>query len=367
MKKIIIIILVLGVLAPSTLYAQQGNNAGLARKVSTCMSGLRQFMAAGIGYEGFTDYFRDFKLWPVHYADVAALQQKVNKARYAVVASFLRCDKDRLQIVSDQYYKLEAELYYVRFYVDTQGDSLVNRTKTFEDREKFIQDMTKFYLLRKKSQDPEQDKAIISGYFDEFLKKYEEKAKTYAGFGKDPVYKDLGAKFDELINTFKGLSKIKSGLTSDKPKETKPKKDKNSTNTSAGPKKTVKERAAQIFGKLFNACVTTENDRYCISGPSAAKKPKEKKKPKTFEDVMISVQAQQLKKTKDLNKVEMLTRYELLYGDVSGGGMGEILDKLDLLKASITKGTEGDPKKGSYNPLDQVNKCAENVLKKHCK
>lgn len=334
----------------------------------SCLNGLNSFMAAGIGYEGFTDYFRDFLLWPSHYADVAAVQQQVNQARYAVVAAFLRCDTNRLKSSTDAYYKLEAELYFVRHFVDTGGGFLKVLSEG-NDRDSFLNDMSNFYILRKKSENPDQDKAILAGYFDEFTQKYGEKAKSYASFGNDPAFKDLGAKFDELIKSFKDLSSTSSALKSSNEKEEKPKKAESGDAPAVnGPPKTVKERAAGLFAKILNACVTTPNDRFCIAGSSTTTDPLQTKpgEKKSFGDVIFSIQQQELKQTQDVDKVEMLTRYELLYGDVSGGGVGQVLDRLDKLNSVLGQGIDKVPETGSLLPLEKVSQCATTVLKKQC-
>lgn len=342
------------------------------RNLLSCLSGWRQFISAGIGTQGFKDYWRDFSLYPAHYADVVIVEQQLNKARYAVMAAFLRCDLNKLKSVTNAYYKLEAELYFVRHFVETSGGSVKILTENPAERQKLVDEVANHIILFKKSQNPEEDRAIISGYFSTFETKYKERAKKYAQFGNDAVYGELGKKFDELIDTFKSFGKINNDLQKEEKPAEKTAEQNRETKTPAhaGALKNIKELAAAI-AKRFDACATTEDKRYCITGedrkktedpftPSNITKSSEKK---TFGEVMFLVEKRAQERTEDIDKVQMLAKYEILYGQVNGDGIIELMKKMDALLAILGPAKE----EGSIEPLNKLQQCAKHVNTNQCK
>lgn len=392
-KKYYFIFLLLSLALPVIVNAQPAKQS---RNLVSCLSGMRQFLSAGLGYESFTDYWRDFSLWPSQYADVASIENQVNKARYAVVAAFLRCDLNRLQSVTNAYYKLEAELYFVRHFVDTSGGEVRNLIADAADRESFANTMINSLLLRKVSADKEKDRALFRGYFDEFDAKYAERAKSYASFGKDPVFQELGKKFDELIETFKSLSNLggamKAAGKEAVKKEEKPAAEESSNAGAAqSPPKSIREKASSFLSKFMDLCVTPSGvgpagidithsalsqseNRYCLLGDAnttkqefSAPDPNVNKASdkKSFGEIITAISRQQAKQTEDISKAEMLTRYELLYGEVNGGGVLELFQKMNTLNAILGKGID-TPLSGSLEPLAKVKSCLQDALKKQC-
>lgn len=342
------------------------------RNLESCLSGWRQFISAGIGTQGFKDYWRDFSLYPAHYADVILVEQQLNKARYAVMAAFLRCDLNKLKSVTNAYYKLEAKLYFVRHFVETSGGSVKILIENPAERQKVIDEVVNHILLFKKSQNPEEDRAIISGYFSTFETKYKERAKKYAQFGNDAVYSELGKKFDELIETFKSFGKINDDLQKEEEpidKETEKNKE-TKTPAHAGASKNIKELAAAI-AKRFDACATTEDERYCITGEDRKKTEdpftplnvKSNTERKTFGEVMFLVEKRGVERTEDLDKAQMLAKYEILYGQVNGDGIIELTKKMDALLTILGPAKE----EGSIEPLNKLQQCAKHVNTNQCK
>jgi len=346
---------------------------------ASCLAGWRDFLSASTPQTDVSDYFRDFFLWPSHYADVAAIQNQLNKSRYAVMAAFFRCDLERLKVVTEAYYRLEAELYFVRHYVQTDGDNLHVLTENAAERQKFQKEMIDYFIVRKESPDPEKDRALFSGYFDLFAAKYGAKARTYGSFGNDPAYSQLVEKFNDLLDTLKSFSEPYEQLKA------------LGNEAIVEPAQAIGRAAAAAYdspagalidlGKAiaqrFDACVETDDNRYCLSdiGSSADRADEDPFSflgaPRTFTQVMISVRKKSVQRTDDVSKADMLKRYELLYGQLGGGGTRATLDRLDTLNAILGDGAPAKPGsaaiKGSLKPLQDIATCADNIVDKQCK
>lgn len=393
--KIAIIVLIAGVFALAPARAQNepffGSQSELSkgRNVTTCTAGLRQFMSSAVGFEDLSDYWRDLFLTPMHYADVAAIENHLNRTRYAVVSTFLRCDLEALSGLLPQYYKLEAELYYVRHYVDTSLGYLHILTENKLERKKFSEDMIDYMLVRKNSQKIEEDMALFGGYFDVFEAKYRQRAKQYMSFGKDPIYEELLAKFGELIDTLKSFRELGgavAGLGGDI-KDAAADAATSIKNTAVSvyesPTNALKNFALEALSR-FRSCPDTDSPEDCpdaglykAAGDIAdALKPNPGKK-KSFEEAMVAISSQKRERVKLLDKAEMLARYEVLYGQVNGDGITEVLKTIDRLNTVLGKGQQPDKKAkepeeqikipGSLDPLGKMQQCAQLVLDRECK
>lgn len=377
-----------------------------AEKLESCAAGWRAFLAAGVGYESFTDYVRDFFLLPSHYADVRAVENQLNKARYAVMSAFLRCDTSRLKSATNAYYRLEAELYFLRHFVDTDGGFLRILSESPEERGKFVQEMTDFMILRKKSEDPEADRAIFSGYFNLFEGRYKERAKSYAGYGDDPIYSDLAAKFGELIETLKSFGELTDELGSlGEEAIVDPLRAAADATVAAfqQPNKALLGILEAARSKI-GACIETDDNRFCTTGDSRNDSEHDpdlfsndvlpdiaspqfwdridQARQKaggglTYEQVNQAITAAQEKKFEDVSEVEMRTRYEVLYGYVSGDGVSKVIETMDELIFTLEEGRLADPnaptafgKKnipGSLEPIGNFGKCVAQVRERVCK
>lgn len=352
------------------------------RNPASCLAGLRQFFQAGIGFEDLTDYVRDFFLWPSHYADVANVQDQLNRTRYQVVSAFMRCDIQRLPTITESYYRLEAELYFLRHFVDTGSGFAKILTESPGAKKKFEDEMVDYMILTKiTSENEDLDRARYRGYFDLFTARYAERAKTYASFGNDPVFEELSAKVDELVDTFKSFSKLGSeihDLTNEAIIEPATAIKNAAVAVWKEPGKSLKAGVLGII-KKFDACAETPDNRYCLTGEDNTGSSyglnifgnDDPSNRKTFEDVSIAIEKQAVKKTEDKDQAEVLAKYELLYGQVNGEGITAIIENMDKLLALLREGRPADQNNdqvfGSLSPLQRVAQCAEQVKGNVCK
>lgn len=417
MKKIICAIILISILSPfaSPVVRAQENiqffgSEPLAseqdegRNLLECLKGWRQFLSAFIGYEGFVDYWRDIFIlswkWPMYFADINNVEMQLNKSRYAVMSAFLRCDTNRLKSVTQAYYRLEAELYFLRHFVDVSGGFLNFKTESRGNRDEFRDEMLDFFALRKESSDPNQDKSLFMGYFDEFEGKYSGRAEQYAGYGDDPIYNDISSKFDDLIKTFKDFGKESAALVGDVADTAVAAVEAGKKGVSAlahpintlgalameaykrfqicpsgdaADCKTLGEvvvnalregiEGAKTFGKLSLTLVggvvatpvaittiTVEKIVDALSGSGIKATPDEVQQILSEVNEVAEAQAEQ---------ADMMARYELLYGQVAGDGIVELTNRMDILLGILGP-------KGSQPPLEKIAKCADYVQNAVC-
>lgn len=374
------------------------------RNLLECLKGWRQFLSAFIGYEGFLDYWRDIFIlswkWPMYFADINNVELQLNKSRYAVMSAFLRCDTNRLKSVTQAYYKLEAELYFLRHFVDVSGGFLNFKTESRGNRNQFRDEMLDYFTLRKASENPDQDKALFIGYFNEFEGKYRERANQYSSYGDDPIYSDISSKFDDLIKTFKDFGKESAALAGDINAARKEAQEagKRGLNALAHPINTLGALAEEAY-KRFQICPATDLGE-CKTIDEVLKKGLEEgiegaklfgklsltlvggilTAPVTIttitvEKVVDALSGSGIKATPDevqqilseVNEVseaqaeqaDMMARYELLYGQVAGDGVIELTNRMDILLEIL--GPEG-----SQLPLEKIAKCADYVQNAVC-
>lgn len=380
------------------------------RSFLECLKGWRQFIAATSPFDpgNFDEYIKEifYVSWrsPALFADIVNIEEQVNRARYAVMAAFLRCDLNRLESVTEAYYRLEAELYYVRHSVDTSGGYI-------QKREDFANELADYLIVLKASGDPEKERAIYTGYFDLFKSKYRERAKIYADSSNDPIFAELGAKFDELIETFKSFKTLGSEMAN-LGKDVGKAVAEGATAVGGAvvapfenPGKALKDLASNI-NERFKICPSTGHPDECITFTealitggsivgktayevgvvvkdivvgaaktavgtgkavkdkvvelfSSAAKSGAKITPQDVQKVAEEVAAVVGKENVD--RADMLLRYELLYGQVGGAGVLALMARMDTLLGILGSGDEG-----SLQPLKQADRCAERVKNRVC-
>lgn len=351
------------------------------RNLKNCIAALGRFLSppnADI-FEDVADYFRDFTLLPSHYADVAAVENQVNKSRYAVIAAFLRCDLNRLPAVINAYIKLEAELYFVRHFVKTDGGYLHDRIASSAEKQQFLEQMLDHLLNLRSSEDEDRDRAMYEGYFDQFVARYRERGRGYANFGEDPAYSELSERVEKLgqtLSSFETLGGEMANLGKDVAKDV-------SDAASAVKQAAVsayEKPGAALKGALENAvsrfqiCPAAGDPEDCKDLIGLYKSAKDAalgvekffnktSEPKTFEQVQTAINQAGVDEQEGLDKGEMLARYELLYAQVNGDGVAALMANMDGLL--LTLGADG--KAGSLPPLKQIAECAEDVKSRECK
>lgn len=362
---------------PSIGVLDKGNNAvecakGIFKFVGSPKSNLISF------WEDFKDYWRDFLLWPLHYADVAIVENQWHEATRELFAAFMRCDVDRIKSLENTYWRLYAELFYVRHFVDTDGGYLRILSENPSERDAFKKRMLMSFVGRGDISEDSQS-ILFSGYFDLFEAKYKDRAKTYASFGNDPAFTQLAEKVKGLFETIKSLKDLGTEEYWQVEEEAVElandlKKPVNAVVEGWQDKGTVAKETSAKVANTFRVCPEGDPasckgildssvgvaEAVLGAGTSTWNKMNDRK---TFEQVQIAITQEQIKRTEDRTRGEMLARYELLYGRISGDGIAAINERMDKLIEIV--GPKED--KGSLPVLKKVAECAKEVKEKVCK
>ncbi|PIQ77583.1 hypothetical protein COV82_03715 [Candidatus Peregrinibacteria bacterium CG11_big_fil_rev_8_21_14_0_20_46_8] len=354
------------------------------RNLKTCSAGWRQFISAGVGYTDFVEYWKDFFRWPSHYADIQRVQNQLNKARYAVMGAFLRCDLERLESVTNAYYKLEAELFFLRKFVRTDDDTLTIVTETGA-RQKLKRELIDSMLLRKPNSGGK-DELLFDAYFDEFEAKYAERAKGYANAEGDPVYDELIEKIKKLGDTFKSFGELGDelgGLAKDVGEAGDAIGEAVDSALTSPPSETLAKIGKGIASK-FDVCATLDGFEYtksgCASGalsalfedqgddPFEARAADPSPQPQSFTELNLRVRQREEQLEQNLDIEKLRARYELLYGTVNGEGLQQILGRADTLQEVIIGEDKnaGPTLPSTLELLDQVAICANNAHELQC-
>lgn len=397
LKKLFSILLLMSLVAPQQAAGQSGleffsgepAERRTGRNVRNCLFSFGQFLLVGAGLDTIPShvqlkwppFLRDIFLLPAQYADVMNIERQANRARTSVMGAALRCDMNRLQSYVNAYYKLEAELYYVRYFVDAGGGWFswalpggaprILRVTTFEgQRAKFVEDMiANFAQIR--TMDSDQARLTFSAYFNEFEEKYRERARTYAGL--DDVWSELKNKLDELVETFRTFGNLGNEFK-ELGKETAALATEVGTSVAGrvttffkSPAKSIGEGILEIHNR-FQVCPLSDNSE-CKPGYKAladtvsgilgvGSSVRNFSERRSFEDLSVAIMQQEQTKTDDMARAEMLTRYEVLYGQVNGNGVLYVIDKMDELVNILSN--------PSIAGLNRVSQCAEMIRKREC-
>lgn len=365
-----------------------------------CLAGYSQFISATIGYEGFTDYWLDIWKgirWPMYYSDIANVEQQMNKSRYEVMAAFMNCDVKRLKTVTDAYYRLEAELYFVRNFIDISAGTIRSRIDSGESTS-FAKKMVDYF--------PNQDMALFNGYFDLFSSKYADRAAKYRSYSEDPIFGSIIDKIGELVDAFKSFGKLGDefgGLASDTGKALA----EAGSSTGAAYNNLSFGNVVNSVSNVFQICPDATNPTWgCMSFADAIARGAAKTwsttkevgsavgsaavgalkatgrtiggliegaknlpdtiveavtssgEKKTYEDIEKAIEKTGVMSAENAQKADMLTRYEVLYGQVSGEGVRDLTARIDKLYETIEK--------GSLPALNTFGQCVAKVQGNEC-
>lgn len=383
-----------------------GQTKGFA--LTDCMSGMRDFLTApnaNFISDAF-QYFADLEFaftQPLHYADIAAVTMRLDEARYAVIGAFLRCDLGVLPTFIKAYRALEAELYFLRNFVEYSDDGVLMKKP---NKELFKEMEFAYFNLVNRGQpmsqdEKEKEEAYFSGLFDQFKVKYDERAKAYAGSEEDdPETNELLTKIEKIWKGLTNLSQGNNALVEEfvglgtaaydaANKAVTPFTSINTVGSAfadlgAGIISRLKFCSATGSGRLESKEGEEEDfDGACkdligvgksaVKGAEAAfeavkaiaglegnfKKFSERR---TYGEVKAIIEKAETAQAEEITQQEMLARYELLYGKVNGDGIKALAAAADELILILGP---ADPA-GSLPALKRVEECTTHVLDAEC-
>ncbi|HMR00961.1 MAG TPA: hypothetical protein PKA32_01090 [Candidatus Gracilibacteria bacterium] len=192
--------LALGQEAPGDETGTSGPTPGVAGQSVICR-GDRDwgtFISAALSYDDFVEYWDDilvkYNTNICHYTDIDNLLNRLNKVRKQIRNAFYACANT--EQLKKTYYELEAELFFLRKYVNADnGNFLV------VDDEKLLKEMRDYFVINKGFFSD----ADIRTLFDRFKNRYEARLDTYKNCS-DPTWAELVAKWNQFRETAGGIA-----------------------------------------------------------------------------------------------------------------------------------------------------------------
>lgn len=148
------------------------------------------FISATLSYDSFYEYWNDilyrYNSNICHYYDIDSLLRRIDKVRKQIRNAFYSCaDTTHLKKI---YYQLEAELFFLRKYINTKNGSFL-----VVGDDKIINDLRSYFVLNKNIYTDAQ----ILTLFNSFKAKYSAKLETYSKC-KDSTWQALVDKWNEF-------------------------------------------------------------------------------------------------------------------------------------------------------------------------
>ena len=172
--------------------------------------GYRTFLAGMLNFKDFKYFFDDiFFLNRCHYQDVRNVQNRFDTVSKRIRSAFYKCEPDKMEDLKKEYYKLEAELSFLRVFLgdpDRRDFKMYFSAKkkekfTIKDRDAVIKPKMKEYLVDKLKILDEKE---LDGLIDEFMKKYKNAPDLYAEC-KDQTWQALMEKIKEFGENWGGI------------------------------------------------------------------------------------------------------------------------------------------------------------------
>lgn len=343
----VILSLILGI---NAVQSQPRDEASESTSIIDCMKGWRQFLSSIIGYESITEYGADI-IRPnlCHKTDIEMVERQIRKARTQVKTTFMRCDLKNLDRFTKAYYKLEAELYFLRnaFSENIKAD-VISRIENEDDIENLISKMKDFFVLEKGFLTEE----LLRQYVYEFAAKYRQRLNDYQNCRND-FYEELGAKWDELMQNFKDFGKVFEG----EDEETKKRKE---AMTEPNPRKGPIISADEdldvnlLLGRLK---VSPEKSFSDLVNEVTAKKPGLGPSVPMF-NVQSLIANEKSRVLEEKSQKELEAYYKHLYGEMSDAATNDLVLKINELITVVQE---------SYPYMEKLEKCVDEVESRECK
>jgi hypothetical protein len=329
------VIIALQLLAITPLaHAQLFNTtAGTTINPMRCARDYITFLSSVIGYDDFIEYWKDilvrYSSNICQYQDIETLRLRIVKIREQIRKAFYVCaDTSKMK---DSYYRLEAELSYVRKFIN------VNNGSFYSTPEADVLKDLKSYLGDKYSEDQ------VLEFFNGFKAKYEPKLDGYKNC-VDPGWSALTAKWKEFTETMAGLGPSITQAGADIEKHWK-----RMANTPLN-------LSRDFIGGFLDARVNGLSPK---QGLEQIKAEFEKNSPQgyTFSQIQAATQLEAQRYDGQKLEQDFLTQYQTLYGETKDVFTGEIVDRMDLLNKIIV---------ATYPYVNQTTLCVKTIKDKQC-
>lgn len=305
-----------------------------------CQRDWASFISSVISYDSFSEYWKDmfyrYNKNICYYMDIDNVLKQIEKAQEQIRNAFYNCNSARAMQLKTRYYELEAELFFLRNFVDISKSEI----KSLPDK-KIYEDLRSNFVIGKSYFTEEKAKEL----FDKFKQKYGKRvATTYKGCS-DPGLTALTKKFKELKESFKNMASGKTGTSL-----------KDYWNRSLN---TPVKRTGDFLGGILDARINGLSPK---KAADTIYKELQKSLPPNTQPTLDSVQnaiaKEQTDYTAKVAKASLMAEYEALYKNGTDSMAKDFEEKLKQLDSIIT---------GTYPAFDALIECSKKAKDKQCK
>lgn len=196
-SKFILTLLIALNLSSSAVYAQNLDNLQID---PDCFDKWDSFISTTISYDSFSEFWEDifvrYNKNLCHYMDISNLLKQIDALKEQIKTSFLSCNSSATTTLINQYYELEAEVYFLRNFIDIPNSTIQELSD-----EKMAELLRQYFVLDKGYFTDEKVKEL----FDKFKSKYKGKVSSTYKNCEDPSIEALKKKWNSLKENIKSM------------------------------------------------------------------------------------------------------------------------------------------------------------------
>lgn len=166
----------------------------------SCFNEWESFVSSVISYDSFGEFWKDifvrYNKNLCHYQDIASTLDKIDAVRKQIKQNFLSCNSKQATTLANQYYELEAELWFLRNFIDIPNSEIQELPE-----EKVQELMRQEFVLSKQYFEEEK----VTELYDKFKKKYKGKVSSTYKKCEDPDIGALKKKWKSFKENIKSL------------------------------------------------------------------------------------------------------------------------------------------------------------------
>ncbi|MFC1655882.1 hypothetical protein ACFL3C_03370 [Patescibacteria group bacterium] len=335
-KKIIVTLTLISVITTAAPIANAQNTG----KELFCQRDWASFISSVISYDSFSEYWKDmfyrYNKNICYYTDIDNILQQVEKAQEQIRNAFYTCDAARATQLKTRYYELEAELFFLRNFVDISKSEI----KTVPDKK--IHEALRGNFVIGKSYFTEERSTEL---FEQFKQKYGKRVATTYKECSDPGLEALTKKFKDLKKSFQNMASGKTGTSL-----------KDYWNKSLN---TPVKRTGNFLGGVLDARINGLPPKEAVDNIyKEVQKSLPPDTPPTLNAVQNAIAKEEDDYAAKLEKASLLAEYEALYKNGTDSMAKDFEAKLKQLDSII---------KGTYPAFNSLIECSKKAKDKQCK
>lgn len=324
-------------LETGTIYEASAQSGGLTGSEAFCRGADRDwstFLSSVISYDDFTEYWKDvivrYNSNICLYNDISLLLKRIEQARAQIRKAFYDCSPTATKL-KENYYELEAELYFLRKYIQVGNDQII-----FARDEDVRNSLKDYFVFNKGFFTAEK----VDQLYTKFKAKYQGRQSIYAQC-KSPTWENLIAKWNDVTERIKNSG---SQFT---------------TNISNKWNKAVNApltRTGNLLRGLLDIRINDIDPKTALSD-IAAEMNKLYPSGYSFQQFQQAQANEEARYRNDLDRTTIMAQYEFLYKDTSGTSQNFASDRLTTLRQTIQR---------TFPPILQTYSCTSGIVNKTC-